>query len=76
MSTATQTDQVVADLQAITSFLGTMKGTGNYDSVREGQVLAIIQRVQGMKLKPQDGTAFGECLAARPLERDTEPEVL
>ncbi|CAE7342193.1 unnamed protein product [Symbiodinium sp. CCMP2592] len=58
MSTATQTDQLVADLQAIASFLATMKDAGNYDSVREGQVLALIQRVQSMRLKPQDGTAL------------------
>ncbi|CAE7273141.1 unnamed protein product [Symbiodinium sp. CCMP2592] len=58
MSTATQTDQVVADLQAIAGFLATMKDAGNYDSVREGQVLALIQRVQSMRLKPQDGTAL------------------
>ena len=58
MSTATLTDQVVADLQAVTSFLATMKSASNYDSVREGQVLAMIQRVQSMKLRPQDGTAL------------------
>ena len=58
MSTSTLTDQVVADLQAVAGFLATMKNASNYESVREGQVLAMIQRVQGMKLRPQDGTAL------------------
>ena len=58
MSSATLIDQVVADLQAVTSFLATMKSASNYDSVREGQVMAMIQRVQSMKLRPQDGTAL------------------
>ena len=77
MSTATLTDQVVADLQAVTSFLATMKSASNYDSVREGQVLAMIQRVQSMKLRPQDGTALLSAWGEGPsMDRGRDSKVL